>query len=321
MEHELRLLQLAIRMLHSTLVRRLVRHWCQVPEGQRANLVVSLIPNFNRALHDSVRQALPGTPFVTVLTDLADLPPHFWIETGQVQDLICGSGEAYAQALKAGHVPHRVLRASGMILRPDFYRAGKARGGDGRPARMDGQARADCLALGLDPDRPLGVLMFGGVGSRRMIEVCRVLPDLQLLVLCGRNDALVRQVQALDHPARRAALGFTTEVARFLRLGDFFIGKPGPGSMSEALQMGLPVITFENAATMPQERWNARWIREAGLGLTVRSLRQLPEAVAHLLGQLDTSARAVASHDNRALFEVVDRLEALLASSRSELAA
>jgi 1,2-diacylglycerol 3-beta-galactosyltransferase len=72
---------------------------------------------------------------------------------------------------------------------------------------------------------------------------------------------------------------------------------------------------------MPQERWNARWIREAGLGLTVRSLRQLPEAVAHLLGQLDTYARAVASHDNRALFEVVDRLEALLASSRSELAA
>ena len=46
----------------------------------RPDLVVSLVPNFNRALFESLRGAGPAAPFVTVLTDLADYPPHFWIE-------------------------------------------------------------------------------------------------------------------------------------------------------------------------------------------------------------------------------------------------
>ena len=43
-------------------------------------MVVSLVPHFNRALRESFDKAFPGRPFVTVLTDLADYPKHFWIE-------------------------------------------------------------------------------------------------------------------------------------------------------------------------------------------------------------------------------------------------
>src|SRR6516165_621061 len=84
------------------------------------DLVVSLVPNFNRALGESLRQALPGVPLVTVLTDLADYPPHFWIEA-QDQYFICGSDKAVEQALGMGHAPAKVFRVSGMILNPLFY--------------------------------------------------------------------------------------------------------------------------------------------------------------------------------------------------------
>lgn len=47
------------------MVQRLAAHW----ESTRPDLVVSLIPNFNRALHDGLILACPGVPFVTVLTD------------------------------------------------------------------------------------------------------------------------------------------------------------------------------------------------------------------------------------------------------------
>jgi 1,2-diacylglycerol 3-beta-galactosyltransferase len=33
---------------------------------------VSVVPNFNRAMGQSLRQALPGVPLVTILTDFAE---------------------------------------------------------------------------------------------------------------------------------------------------------------------------------------------------------------------------------------------------------
>ena len=55
-----------------------------------------------------------------------------------------------------------------------------------------------------------------------------------------------------------------------MQLADFFIGKPGPGSVSEALAMRLPVIVECNAWTLPQERYNAEWIVEKEVGWCCR---------------------------------------------------
>ena len=60
--------------------------------------------------------------------------------------------------------------------------------------------------------------------------------------------------------------GFTTSVNYYMQLADFFIGKPGPGSVSEALAMQLPVIVECNAWTLPQERYNAEWVVEKEVG-------------------------------------------------------
>ena len=68
----------------------------------RPDLVVSFVPHFNRAMGESLRHVFPERPFVTILTDLADYPPHFWIER-QPQYLICGSHRAIARARSMGH--------------------------------------------------------------------------------------------------------------------------------------------------------------------------------------------------------------------------
>ena len=67
---ELKLFQGVIRLAHPTLVRQLQQHWLRT----EPDLVVSLVPNFNRVLYRSLASTLPGVPFVTVLTDMADLP-------------------------------------------------------------------------------------------------------------------------------------------------------------------------------------------------------------------------------------------------------
>jgi hypothetical protein len=65
-----------IRLLHREQVRLLERHWAL----NRPDMVVSLIPHYNRAFKEALERTWPGTPLVTVLTDIADYPPHFWIE-------------------------------------------------------------------------------------------------------------------------------------------------------------------------------------------------------------------------------------------------
>jgi 1,2-diacylglycerol 3-beta-galactosyltransferase len=306
---ELKVLQAAIRWAHPRLVARLAAHW----RASRPDLVVSVIPNFNRALVDSVSLACPGVPFVTVLTDIADLPPRFWIERDARQHLVVGSDRALAQAVSYGHTADRVFRVSGMVLRPSFYPASAA---DGSAAEAEDPAAGERVrsrrAVGLDAHTPTGLVMFGGAGSRRMVGVAESLPDTPLILLCGRDAALARRLQRLPARAPRVVVGFTEDVPRWMRLADFFIGKPGPGSLSEAVHCGLPVITTLNAWTLPQERYNAEWVRELGVGVTIAGFGRIDEAVADVIARLPVLRERVAAVCNRAVFEIPEVFATLL---------
>jgi len=289
---ELKLLQGVIRLAHGSLLKTLQQHWAKT----EPDLVVSLIPNFNRALYESLASTLPGVPYVTVLTDMADFPPHFWIEPGQQQHIVCGTAHALAQARAAGYRDDQLSLTSGMILRPAFHRS------------VEVDREREFVALGLDPDRPAGLVLFGGQGSMQMLKIARLLGDRQLILMCGHNAPLAEQLRSLQRQAPHAVLGFTREVGRYMALADWFVGKPGPGSLSEAVQMGLPVVTFSNAWTMPQERFNTCWVREQGVGLVVPSLKALPAAVEGLLAELPAFRARVKSIRNQAVFELPEIL-------------
>ena len=293
---ELKLLQGMIRLGHAALVQRLAQHW----RVSQPDMVVSLIPNFNRALFDSLAAARPGVPFVTVLTDMADHPPNFWIEPGSAQHLVCGTAKAAQQARSAGCAEALIHTSSGMIIHPDFY----------EPLLLD--RRSERARLGLEPERTTGVVMFGGQGSMAMHGIAKQLDDVQLILMCGHHRLLARKLRALPSTAARAVVEFTPEVRRHLQLGDFFIGKPGPGSLSEAVQQGLPVVTVRNTWTMPQERYNTEWVMDHGLGLVARSMRNIRPTVLALLEQLALYKANVRRIDNRAVFEVPEILAGIL---------
>lgn len=295
---ELRLLQRVIRVAHPWLMRRLVGHWRQ----SQPDLVVSLVPNFNLALRQSLALAYPDAPYVTLMTDLADLPPRFWVEQGMDQHLICGTSHALSQARRAGVPLENLHLTSGMVIRPSFYAPAPP------PARR-ARLRED---LGLDPARLTGVVMYGAHGSADMLDIATTLSDTQLLLMCGHNDGLIRRLHALRRSAPLATVGYTPDVAANMGLADFFIGKPGPGCLSEAVRLGLPVLTFENESTMPQERYNAQWVREEGVGLALASIRDLPQGLAALQRDWAGYSSRTRLQNNMAVFEVPEILDALM---------
>ena len=146
-----------------------------------------------------------------------------------------------------------------------------------------------------------------------MKRIAQRLPETPLILMCGRNESLAAELRALPAGgAPRVVVDYTPDVARWMQLADFFIGKPGPGSLSEAVQQGLPVIVTCNAWTMPQERWNTEWVKQHGLGVVLRSFRQVPAAVDELTRRLPEFQARVRKIDNRAVFEVPDILARIL---------
>jgi hypothetical protein len=283
-----------IRLYHGGQVRLLKEFWTQ---GER-DLVVSLIPNFNRAL----RESLPATPLVTLLTDLADYPPHFWIER-QDQYFICGTEKAVEQARAFGHPREHIFRTSGMILRPSFY----------EPVTAD--RTAERRRLGLDPELPTGLVLFGGQGSSVMPEIAqRVTARAQFIFICGRNKKLAALLRGMETKFPKYVEEFTSEIPYYMHLSDFFVGKAGPGSISEAIAMRLPVVVERNAWTLPQERYNTDWIREKQVGVVLPSFRAIDAGLRELLDAANFARfRAnAAAITNQAVFEIPEILEALL---------
>ncbi len=295
-----------IRVYHRAQVRLLREFWSR----ETPDLVVSLVPNFNRALWQALQQAAPHVPYLTVLTDLADYPPHFWMER-QPQYLICGTDRALEQAKRMGHDDHRVFRVSGMILRPHFY----------EPPHID--IAAERQRLGLQPDLPTGLVLFGGEGSGAMVDIARAVDQsslpTQLIFICGRGDKLRARLSAMPLRYPRFIEGFTSDIPRYMRIADYFIGKPGPGSVSEALAMKLPVLLVSNAWTLPQERYNAEWVREQGVGVVMKSYREIERALSELLkpGNFARFRANAAAIENRAVFEIPDILAQILERSGS----
>ena len=78
--------------------------------------------------------------------------------------------------------------------------------------------------------------------------------------------------------------------------------------------MKLPVIVECNAWTLPQERYNAEWVSENGVGLVLKNFRGIADAVNRLLepAAYQRYRAAAASQENRAVFEIPEILERIL---------
>jgi spore coat polysaccharide biosynthesis predicted glycosyltransferase SpsG len=305
-EYLLRVLQWMIRIFHGPLVRLLEGFWRTHP----ADLLVSVIPHFNREIAESWQRIYPGRPFVTVITDLADFPPRFWIEPTKEQFLIAGTEKAVEQARAIGKDDAHVFGVSGMVLRPEFYQESSV------------DAAAVKKELGLREDLPTAMVLFGGFGSKVMYEIVEKLDaaqlPIQLILICGKNEKLAARLKAKKWNIGTSVIGFTKEVHKLMRAADFLIGKPGPGSIAEAMQRGLPVLVECNAWTLPQERFNAEWVTEKRVGVVLKSFEEVLTGVQQMLepATLAEFKKNAGAQNNRAIFEIMDIMERLLVQSK-----
>ncbi|MEM9908607.1 MAG: glycosyltransferase [Cyanobacteria bacterium P01_D01_bin.44] len=308
---QMRLNKLLVKLNYKTGVEFFEGYWRE----QQPDLVISVVTMCNKVLWEALQRAKPGTPYITLPIDFADYPPGFWFEPDTDSFAVCGTAKAVEQARTIGVKASCMVPTSGMVIHPRFYRPV----GCDSPEERLRQRTAERHRLGLAPHKLTGLVMFGGNGSQVMVEIAKRLEsyfeELQLIYLCGRNEPLMTALRQLPNQQSRLIVGFTQDIPEYMRLADFFIGKPGPGSLSEALVMQLPVITACNAATLVHERYNAEWVRSQDVGIVLKRFSHIAQAVDQFL-QPDILHRYqtnVAAINNRAVFEVADFIQQVLA--------
>ncbi len=222
-----------------------------------------------------------------------------------VQDGVSGyavANEELAYRLECLGVPPSRILISGIPTMPGFA------------APPDRHAAAS--ALQLDPNKLTVLMMGGGAGVGLAPEGVSTLlshhTDLQLIVMAGRNTALLASLKALEavHPGRLRAIGFTNDVHALMACADLAITKPGGLSTSECLVMGLPMLLVNPIPG--QEERNAAMLLQEGVALRADDPATLQFRLNRLLGERDMlsrmRARALALGRPQAARDLMQRL-------------
>lgn len=265
-------------------------------ERHAPDLVVSIHPYLSMTLGAIKRHG--GTfRYAVVVVDLASLL-RGWADPEA--ELVVSPTEAASQALRAYGVE------GSRIVDPLFPLSLALRHIAPRGLTLGG--------LGLDPAVPTLLLTGGGGGGRALTRSLAHLVrdrDHQIIVVCGKDEALLAELRALYRAANRLrVLGFVTNLPDYFAAADVVISKPGPSTILELEAVGTKTILTGDLG--PQEVGNVRFALARPLVRHIgNDWRKLPAALDELLAAPDPGVPPRRRHD-----EAVTIAEHLVGSLR-----
>jgi 1,2-diacylglycerol 3-beta-galactosyltransferase len=130
-----------------------------------------------------------------------------------------------------------------------------------------------------------------------------------LVIIAGRNEPLRQRLEARQWNIPVRVYGFVREMPDFMHAADILLTKAGPGTISEAVSAGLPVVLYSRLDG--SEDGNVRYVIDNGAGIWAPSSAEAIAAVQRWLDhpeQLSQAssaclalARPHAAHDIAAL--------------------
>ncbi len=251
-------------------------------ERERPNVVVCTHA-FPFGAMAQYKAAYPDAP--PVLGIVTDFAVHgFWVQAG-VDGYVVATETLRAELVARGVPAERVL-AAGIPVHPRFS--------------ANGETRAALRArLGLPQDRPVVLLMGGGLGigplERMIAAVEETRTPVAAVAIAGRNGRTERRALAaarrLSRPVR--VLGFVENVYDYMHACDVLVTKPGGLTAAEALAARIPLVLCR---PLPgQEERNSGVLVEGGCAVRVRSLPKLSDALDMILSDPDRRSAMVAA--------------------------
>lgn len=238
--------------------------------------VISLIPLVNDAiLH--VCQEL-DIPFFLIPTDFDQRTYLYGIKNPTYKKFfiarVIDDAKADEYLHNAGIQPNQIID-TGFILRADFFEPKD-------PAALKKK-------LQIPEKTPVIMIMLGSTGSDNTYVIARELHKINIpchVIFCiGRYKKIERKINALKLPDHITiqVIGFTQDISDLMATADIFVTKPGPNSISEALQMNVPIILATFERTLFWEKFNIGYVTKHTFGIVAHTIHDIYRTIKELL--------------------------------------
>ena len=151
--------------------------------------------------------------------------------------------------------------------------------------------------FGLRDDLPTLLVLSGGFGMGPVAQILTELNKLprtvQILVVCGRNEELRRELAMIDRRQPTHLFGFVQNMQELMAVADLVITKPGGLTSSEALAMSKPLFILNPIPG--QEAANSDFLLQSGAAMKANCVEDLPFRLEKLLGSARLAEMAAAA--------------------------
>lgn len=126
--------------------------------------------------------------------------------------------------------------------------------------------------LGLDAGKQHILITGGSMGGGKIEKAITKLCDhfcgranVELIVVCGSNKGLYEKLSAQQNTGVKV-IGYTDDMASYIKASDLFITKPGGLSSTEAAVSGVPILHTQ--AIPGCESHNAQYFSDRGMSIS-----------------------------------------------------
>jgi len=226
----------------------------RIASDHPSDLIVSVHPLANAPMLNALKKK--RTPFITVVTDLVSTHAAWYDKRADL--CLVPTESARERAIKSKIDPDKII-VVGLPVADRFC----------QPIQDSPEKLRE--ELGWPKDRIAVILVGGGEGMGPLGKTAQAIAEarlpITLIIIAGRNRRLKESLekQVGQWPIPVFVYGFVHEMPKFMQAAGVLITKAGPGTISEALNAGLPIIMY---SYLPgQETGNVSYVISQGAGV------------------------------------------------------
>ncbi|MBW2984675.1 hypothetical protein KY361_06145 [Candidatus Woesearchaeota archaeon] len=206
-------------------------------------------------------------PLIGVVTDFH--MHHYW-PLNNVDKYVVATKEAKNELMQRGINKDKV-KDLGIPIHPKF---------SGKNSKLKIKKR---LGLG---NKPTILVMGGGLGigsMERAVKLLDSMDDIQLIVVCGKNNKLKDKLLKSKFNNKLIVKGYVTNMDELMDVSDIAVTKAGGLTVSECLAKNLPMVVVNPIPG--QEQRNTDYLVKYNAAVKPKSEKYLIPAVEKLLNK------------------------------------